>query len=89
MSRVLEDFSLPALAVETTACTWSKRNARTNLRALKLADLWVHGHTHDSCDYEIRSDGGHVTKVVCNRRGYSSHRMTEKRRFNPGLVVVV
>jgi predicted phosphodiesterase len=29
------------------------------------ADLWVHGHTHDSCDYIY---GG--TRVICNPRGY-------------------
>jgi predicted phosphodiesterase len=29
------------------------------------ADLWVHGHTHDSFDYTIGR-----TRVVCNPRGY-------------------
>jgi predicted phosphodiesterase len=28
--------------------------------------LWVHGHTHDSFDYEM-----HGTRVVCNPRGYA------------------
>jgi predicted phosphodiesterase len=28
-------------------------------------DLWVHGHTHDSCDYQIGT-----TQIVCNPRGY-------------------
>ena len=56
---------------------------------VKLADLWVHGHTHESCDYEIRAGGGHVTRVVCNPRGYSSPRMTGNTRFKPGLVAVV
>lgn len=28
--------------------------------------LWVHGHTHDSCDYQVSG-----TRVVCNPRGYS------------------
>ncbi|MGH8194323.1 MAG: metallophosphoesterase [Woeseiaceae bacterium] len=27
--------------------------------------LWVHGHTHDPCDYELFG-----TRVVCNPRGY-------------------
>jgi Icc-related predicted phosphoesterase len=31
------------------------------------AALWVHGHVHHSCDYEI---GG--TRVCCNARGYES-----------------
>lgn len=29
--------------------------------------LWIHGHTHDSCDYRIGS-----TRIVCNPRGYGS-----------------
>lgn len=29
--------------------------------------LWLHGHTHDSCDYQI-----HRTRIVCNPRGYGS-----------------
>lgn len=29
-------------------------------------NLWVHGHTHNSCDYQIGK-----TRVVCNPRGYS------------------
>ncbi|MCA0058046.1 metallophosphoesterase [Mesorhizobium sp. B261B1A] len=40
--------------------------------------LWVHGHTHDSCDYEIGS-----TRVICNPRGYEN----ENAKFNPALVV--
>jgi len=27
--------------------------------------LWVHGHTHESCDYRVGA-----TRVVCNPRGY-------------------
>lgn len=30
--------------------------------------IWHHGHTHDSCDYDI---GG--TRVLCNPRGYYGH----------------
>jgi predicted phosphodiesterase len=29
-------------------------------------DLWIHGHTHDSCDYKVGK-----TRVVCNPRGRS------------------
>ena len=32
----------------------------------KLADLWVHGHTHESYDYTIGK-----CRVVCNPRGYA------------------
>ena len=31
-----------------------------------LAKLWIHGHTHEPCDYV--APGG--TRVVCNPRGY-------------------
>jgi predicted phosphohydrolase len=42
--------------------------------------LWVHGHTHDSCDYQIG-----VARIVCNPRGYDD----ENNRFDPGLVVTI
>ncbi|MDX8481859.1 metallophosphoesterase [Mesorhizobium sp. VK24D] len=42
--------------------------------------LWIHGHTHDSCDYWL---GG--TRVVCNPRGYDD----ENRRFDPAFVVEI
>ncbi|MGA8863430.1 MAG: metallophosphoesterase [Gallionella sp.] len=44
--------------------------------------LWVHGHTHDSFDYEANG-----TRVVCNPRGYVTARGAENLEFNPGLVV--
>lgn len=49
--------------------------------------LWIHGHVHDSFDYEVEG-----TRVVANPRGY----ITSKRRgtpengaFDPALVVQV
>jgi hypothetical protein len=42
--------------------------------------LWIHGHTHDSCDYTV---GG--TRVISNPRGYDD----ENSDFNPGLTVQV
>lgn len=42
--------------------------------------LWVHGHTHDTCDYTIGS-----TRVLCNPRGYDG----ENEDFNPTLVVEI
>ena len=45
------------------------------------AVLWVHGHVHDSFDYEIGS-----TRVVCNPRGYSPSALN--RDFIPDKVVV-
>jgi Icc-related predicted phosphoesterase len=41
-------------------------------------ELWVQGHTHDSCDYHVGA-----TRVVCNPRGYED----ENAMFDPGLVV--
>ncbi|RWM39937.1 metallophosphoesterase [Mesorhizobium sp.] len=42
--------------------------------------LWVHGHTHDGCDYQVCS-----TRVVCNPRGYED----ENSEFDPAFVVRV
>lgn len=42
--------------------------------------LWVHGHTHDSCDYARGN-----TRVVCNPRGYDDENVS----FDPALVVTV
>lgn len=44
------------------------------------AKLWIHGHTHESCDYMIGD-----TRVVCNPRGYPPF----NQQFNPNLVVDV
>ena len=47
------------------------------------ADLWIHGHMHDSFDYRIGN-----CRVVCNPRGYpTKDGGTENAAFNPGLVV--
>ena len=40
--------------------------------------LWVHGHTHDSCDYVT-----HLTRVVSNPRGYGD----ENSAFDTQLLV--
>ena len=44
--------------------------------------LWVHGHTHESMDYEL---GG--TRVLCNPRGYLPQ--LPNLNFTPELLVVV
>ncbi len=49
-------------------------------RLMGKAALWIHGHTHDSFDYQV--DG---TRVVCNPKGYGA----ENKAFQPGLVVTV
>lgn len=58
---------------------------------LRDADLWLHGHTHDSFDYRIGR-----CRVVANPAGYILNRaeatadgdfVFENSRFDPGLVV--
>ena len=44
------------------------------------ARLWIHGHTHDSFDYEVAG-----TRVICNPKGY----LNENRSFRPDLTVTV
>jgi hypothetical protein len=45
------------------------------------AVLWIHGHTHFCCDYEV---GG--TRVVSNQRGYPGE---DTGAFDPALVIEV
>ncbi len=47
-------------------------------------DLWVHGHTHDSFDYESND-----TRVICNPRGYVTYSYQENFDFDPGLVIEI
>ena len=42
--------------------------------------LWLHGHTHASCDYKIGE-----TRVVCNPMGYIGHGLNHK--FNDHLII--
>jgi predicted phosphodiesterase len=44
--------------------------------------LWVHGHTHDSFDYELNG-----TRVVCNPRGYAREGVPENPKFDPNFIV--
>lgn len=41
------------------------------------SDLWIHGHTHDSFDYNVG-----ITRVVCNPRGYVFHGSLENPDFS-------
>jgi hypothetical protein len=38
-------------------------------RLMGKADVWMHGHMHDSFDYEV-FQAGKPTRVVVNPRGY-------------------
>ena len=44
------------------------------------ADLWIHGHTHDSFDYKV-----HDTRVICNPRGYVGYELNDN--FDKTLMV--
>jgi predicted phosphodiesterase len=46
-------------------------------------DLWIHGHTHCSCDYEPVEG----TRVLCNPRGYGPSDLNDQ--FNQYLVVEI
>ena len=46
----------------------------------RMPDLWIHGHVHDSFDYQVGD-----TRIVCNPCGYAH----ENLDFNPALIVEV
>jgi len=48
------------------------------------AQLWVHGHTHDSFDYALNG-----TRVVCNPRGYAKDGANENPLFDPNFLVEI
>lgn len=53
------------------------------------AKLWIHGHTHESCNYRI-GDSRRSVRVVCNPRGYPLgwHKTEfENAGFQPGLLI--
>lgn len=57
----------------------------SNLDHLMGADracLWIHGHTHDTFDYEVLG-----TRVVCNPRGYVIGNTQENTDFDAGFLV--
>ena len=50
---------------------------------VQLADLWIHGHMHDSFDYTVGE-----CRVVCNPRGYASKgKRAENEAFCSGFTV--
>ncbi len=55
----------------------------TNMESIILncrPRLWIHGHTHDSFDYQIGK-----TRIVCNPRGYVPK--ASNPEFDPGLTI--
>lgn len=56
---------------------------------VEQADVWIHGHVHDTLDYRLGR-----TRIVCNGRGYpwnaARKLSTERRkRFDPSFVIEV
>ncbi|MCT7307137.1 metallophosphoesterase [Ralstonia wenshanensis] len=50
---------------------------------VQLANLWIHGHMHDSSDYTVGD-----CRVVCNPRGYAPKgRGDENATFNAQLII--
>ena len=58
---------------------------------LTRASLWIHGHTHNSCNYMI-DHAERRARVVCNPRGYPrgrSHLQFENAEFAHSLIVTL
>ena len=55
-----------------------------HLAGSSRAQLWIHGHTHDSFDYTLNG-----TRVVCNPRGYAREGVNENAAFDPDFMVEV
>ena len=48
------------------------------------ADLWIHGHVHESYDYDIGN-----CRVVCNPRGYTDDERVQETGFKTDCVVEI
>jgi predicted phosphodiesterase len=57
----------------------------SNLDSLAgYADVWIHGHTHSSMDYEIGK-----CKVIANPCGYLTSGGNENHNFNANLIIEI
>jgi Icc-related predicted phosphoesterase len=56
----------------------------SNLEELaSQADLWIHGHMHESFDYQIGD-----CRVICNPCGYKTRAgLPENTNFDPNLII--
>ena len=51
----------------------------------KAPALWIHGHTHSSCDYQLGE-----TRILCNPKGYQTYdRLVENGAFDAKLVTEI
>lgn len=53
------------------------------------ADLWLHGHVHNSFDYNVNEYSEKQCRVVCNPRGYITSYGEENYNFNPNLILEI
>lgn len=81
----------------STAAKWANDpltaafGSKLDLDLLTQANLWIHGHTHDSCDFRL-GDSKRSVRVVCNPRGYPMGWKTndfENPNFNPGFLIEI
>jgi Icc-related predicted phosphoesterase len=86
-------------AMESCAARWRTDpisagfGSRLPPALLARSKLWIHGHTHDSCDYTLwhqDEENFRETRVVCNPRGYPLRSGGfENERFDPELLIEV
>lgn len=51
-----------------------------NLVLKKQPKIWIHGHSHDSCEYMIGN-----TRIICNPKGYPQ----ERNNFDCNLIIEI
>jgi len=56
----------------------------TEIAAKNRPALWIHGHTHDSCDYDL-----YGTRVLCNPAGYPREGKPENPNWRPDAKVEI
>lgn len=88
-SRVVVTHHYPhkkstALEYQSDLCT-AAFGSQLPEALFQQAGLWVHGHTHSSCQYDVND-----CLVVCNPRGYPMGRLSsqfENDTFDPDLLL--
>jgi len=77
--------SQKSIAAQYVGNDWNPCFASDLERLMDGVDLWIHGHTHSSLDYNIKG-----TQLMCNPRGYPNPRGGwENPEFNPSKMVSI
>ena len=96
--RFAEDFAGPTVVIThfaPTPASIANQFVGSPLNACFVSDLqaqilrwqpqlWLHGHMHHSCDYQVGA-----TRVVANPRGYAPQGVPENKTFAPSLVLEI